>query len=125
MVLFSSPLLSHYLTFIKIDTTMSLSFRVFRCVLSALCCLLVSQHVYAAKKSSQDFASWLETYQAWDVYEQELSTQSPSPKNILARAATLVRLNKPQQVLDLLIQPFCDHQDVIIPLFLVGLRKSK
>ena len=87
---------------------MSLSFRVFRCVLSALCCLLVSQHVYAAKKSSQDFASWLETYQAWDVYEQELSTQSPSPKNILARAATLVRLNKPQQVLDLLIQPFTD-----------------
>lgn len=87
---------------------MSLSFRLFRVVLPALCCLFVSQHVYAAKKVPQDFASWLETYQAWDVYEQELSTQTPTTKNILARAETLVRLNQPQKVLDLLTQPFSD-----------------
>ncbi|MDD2219111.1 MAG: tetratricopeptide repeat protein, partial [Desulfoplanes sp.] len=71
-----------------------------------VCCLFISQHVYAAQKTAQSFDAWLETYQAWDVFEQELSMQSPSAKNVLARAETLVRLNQPQKVIELLGQPY-------------------
>ncbi len=57
----------------------------------------------------QTFDAWLQEYHAWDVYEQELSTQPMTEQNILARAGTLLRMEKPDQVIKLLDTSFANQ----------------
>ena len=87
---------------------MFLSLRLLRPLILALCCLVISSSGMAAKKKPQTFDAWLEKYHAWDIYEQELSTQPTTEQNVLSRAASLLRLEKPAQVMDLLRKPFAD-----------------
>jgi tetratricopeptide (TPR) repeat protein len=66
----------------------------------------------AAKKESSDrtFPDWLREYHAWDVYERELSSRTNSPENLLARGESLLRQNKPEEIISLLGGSF-EHPD--------------
>ncbi|GAU09277.1 tetratricopeptide repeat protein [Desulfoplanes formicivorans] len=77
------------------------------CLLAEFCCTPV--HAAQNRASSQSFAAWLESYHAWDVYEQELAARASSPDNILDRAQTLLRLNKPEKVISLLATALGDQ----------------
>ncbi|WP_462324994.1 tetratricopeptide repeat protein [Desulfoplanes sp.] len=78
--------------------------------MTLLLCVMLCGPTWAAGKNSSDrtFTDWLEHYQAWDVYEKELSIQPNSPDNILARGETLLRLDKPKKVVSLLATPLSD-----------------
>ena len=82
----------------------------FHCFMTALLSLILCTPSSAARKkaSEQTFSNWLEQYQAWDVYEEELSSQTNNPDNLLARGETLLRLNKPEKVISLLVTSFSD-----------------
>lgn len=67
-----------------------------------LCPLLATPLLGASKASSPSFTDWLQKYHAWDVYERELAARTSNPENLLDRARTLLRLNKPRQVIELL-----------------------
>jgi len=76
------------------------------CLLSVFVCV----PGLAAKKGAADrnFPAWLKEYHAWDVYEHELSTRTNSPENLLSRGESLLRQNKPEDVVSLLNVSFSD-----------------
>ena len=52
--------------------------------------------------ADQPFSQWLDQYGAHDVLERELADQTSTPEVTLTRARLLLRLNAPQQSLELL-----------------------
>ncbi len=101
------PNKSYYL-YIHRMTHFPCLFRVCLCLPILLAMLGTSAWAARKQSSPATFAHWLKQYQAWDVYEKELSGQANSPDNLLARGETLLRLRKPQEAMTLLAGSFSD-----------------
>lgn len=66
-------------------------------------CLVVFCFCGAFQAVAKDsFSDWLESFQAYDVLESELSQKNPSPETILHRAKLLLQARNPDKALEIL-----------------------